>query len=404
MNFRTIPLPAYRNQTDQLLDLDESGVEKQKRLASLLSLPNLPTRQTLVRDLVKYNIVQCVYPELQNLYNWLEVDFNPLKLASRIQSSLEFISKKEELVQYTAALQDITIMRIVRQISEVYQTIDFAHLAKLVPFANNYRLEKIIVNAAKTVDLQVRIDHRTGTVTFGTGLGITQDVVHDGPSIQSMPSEQIRNQLVNMANALDKAIAIISPKELKTSREELQLRIMQNYRQTSKKEHNAILRRRQIIEDRKEEIENVTYQREMKEQELIEEQRRKQMEEEKYRLEIEAEERDKMRRAEEHRDIQRKVARERIDQLKKTTLGDRALSQYTEEQLADMDPDDILAKQVEQLEKEKRELQEKLKSQEKKVDYFERARYLEEIPLLQKYIDNERIFEAVLGSTRTRAD
>jgi len=47
-----IPLPAYRNQTDQLLDLDESGVEKQKRLASLLSLPNLPTRQTLVRDLV----------------------------------------------------------------------------------------------------------------------------------------------------------------------------------------------------------------------------------------------------------------------------------------------------------------------------------------------------------------
>ena len=35
--------------------------------------------------------------------------------------------------------------------------------------------------------------------------------------------------------------------------------------------------------------------------------------------------------------------------------------------MADMDVDDILAKQVEQLEKEKRELQEKLKSQEKKV-------------------------------------
>jgi translation initiation factor 3 subunit A len=57
-----------------------------------------------------------VYPELQNLYHWLEVEFNPLKLASRIQSSLEFISKKEELVQYTSALQDITIMRIVKQV------------------------------------------------------------------------------------------------------------------------------------------------------------------------------------------------------------------------------------------------------------------------------------------------
>lgn len=35
--------------------------------------------------------------------------------------------------------------------------------------------------------------------------------------------------------------------------------------------------------------------------------------------------------------------------------------------IAEMDVEDILAKQVEQLEREKRELQEKLKSQEKKV-------------------------------------
>jgi hypothetical protein len=44
------------------------------------------------------------------------------------------------------------------QVSEVYQTIEFGHLAKLVPFASNYRLEKIIVNAAKTLDLQVSLD------------------------------------------------------------------------------------------------------------------------------------------------------------------------------------------------------------------------------------------------------
>jgi translation initiation factor 3 subunit A len=37
--------------------------------------------------------------------------------------------------------------------------------------------------------------------------------------------------------------------------------------------------------------------------------------------------------------------------------------------IAEMDVEDILAKQVEQLEREKRELQEKLKSQEKKVCY-----------------------------------
>ena len=47
-----VPLPAARNQTDQLPDLDDSGVEKKKRLAALLSLNSLPTRQTLVKELV----------------------------------------------------------------------------------------------------------------------------------------------------------------------------------------------------------------------------------------------------------------------------------------------------------------------------------------------------------------
>jgi predicted phage-related endonuclease len=38
-----------------------------------------------------------------------------------------------------------------------------------------------------------------------------------------------------------------------------------------------------------------------------------------------------------------------------------------------LDADVILAKQVEQLEREKKELQAKLKAQEKKVDFFARA-------------------------------
>lgn len=52
--------------------------------------------------------------------------------------------------------------------------------------------------------------------------------------------------------------------------------------------------------------------------------------------------------------------------------------------MRELDTDDILQKQVEQLEKEKRELQERLKSQEKKVDYFIRAKRVEEIPLLEQ--------------------
>merc|ERR1712109_312450 len=53
------------------------------------------------------------------------------------------------------------------------------------------------------------------------------------------------------------------------------------------------------------------------------------------------------------------------------------------EEIAKMDADEIMAKQVEELEKEKKELQVRLKAQEKKVDHLERAKRLEEIPLLK---------------------
>jgi len=67
------------------------------------------------------------------------------------------------------------------------------------------------------VNAQVRVDHRTAAVSFGSGVGMTQDIVREGPSIQSMPSEQMRFQLINMAVALDKAMNVISPKELKVT-------------------------------------------------------------------------------------------------------------------------------------------------------------------------------------------
>jgi len=97
-----------------------------------------------------------VYPELINLYQWLEVEFHPLKLSGRLSTALEFIAKKEELARYVPALQDITIIRVVKQVSQVYQTIEFTHLASLVPFANPFKLGRILVDAAKSLDLLVR--------------------------------------------------------------------------------------------------------------------------------------------------------------------------------------------------------------------------------------------------------
>merc|ERR1711970_1493735 len=109
----------------------------------------------------------------------------------------------------------------------------------------------------------------------------------------------------------------------------------------------------------------------------------KQKLEEAKRLQIEREEREKQRKENEIRDIQAKHTRDKIAQLANTEIGKKVLDGMKAEDIAKMDADEIMAKQVEELEKEKKELQVRLKAQEKKVDHLERAKRLEEIPLLK---------------------
>ena len=55
-----------------------------------------------------------------------------------------------------------------------------------------------------------------------------------------------------------------------------------------------------------------------------------------------------------------------------------------EKELAELDTEAIMIKQVEELENEKRQLIARLKAQEKKVDHLERAKRKEEIPLIKE--------------------
>ncbi|ESO12017.1 hypothetical protein HELRODRAFT_63527 [Helobdella robusta] len=386
-----IPLPSVRNQSDHIIDVDDNGHEKQKKLSSLLSLNVPPNRNGLIKDLAKYNIISHVYAELGNFYNLMEVDFQPLTLYPQVLSCLNFMSKKEDLCQYVPAIQEVVTIKFINQMSQVYQTVSFSHLFFLMPFGDTFALEKCVVEAAKHLNLQVKINHKDNSVSFGTDYDLSHDDVVEGPHLQSMPSELMRNQLINMAKVLDQTMAVIEPKYVMESRSILRQQIMQAYKQSFKKDHFHMLQRRQIIEDRKEELESLNVQREKEEQEMAEEQRRRQYEAEMARLTREADEREKQRRLDEHRDIQKKFVRERLEQIKSTSLGAKAFADLSEDALANMDMDDILAKQVEQLEKEKKEKDEKLKAQEKKIDYFERAKCLEEIPLLLKKYDEDKV-------------
>ena len=281
-----IPIPPNRTSIDECLDQDEVTQEKLKRLSSLLNLQQPPTRLSLLKDLAKYNVVQHVFPEVKDLHKWLEIEFHPLKLSERVTKCLDFIENNKDLqnenyAQYIPALKEISVTRLVKQISQIYTTIEIKRFIKLAPAdIPVFQLEKIIVDAAKQLDLQVRINHQTRSLHFGNDLYVAQkEDLPEGPSIQSMPSEQIRNQLITMSEALQQAQELIYSQENRVKREELSQTIAHIYRQTCEKHHQDLLRRRQMIEDLKEMYERLVYEREQAE--LLE---KKQKDEEKMRI------------------------------------------------------------------------------------------------------------------------
>merc|ERR1712018_705106 len=194
--------------------------EKMARLAVLLSLPQPPTRQTLLKDAVRFGVVSAATEPLQDLHMWLEVEFHPLLLCKRVEATLKSIEdeddEKSQLQQYLPALREITLVRLLKQVSQVYQSICFKRLLELAPFATSFELERVIVDCVRHTDMQVRVDHRSKTVHFGTELAEAQSITEaEGPHLQDMPSEQIRTQLMLMLEVLDKSVKTIHPDKVK---------------------------------------------------------------------------------------------------------------------------------------------------------------------------------------------
>uniref|UniRef100_A0A673I366 Eukaryotic translation initiation factor 3 subunit A n=1 Tax=Sinocyclocheilus rhinocerous TaxID=307959 RepID=A0A673I366_9TELE len=386
----SIPITPERTDIARLLDMDGIIVEKQRRLATLLGLQSPPNRQSLINDMVRFNLLQYVVPEVKELYNWLEVDFHPLKLCGRVTKVLNWVrdqaEKESDLQHYVPHLQNNTILRLLQQVAQIYQSIEFSRLASLVPFVDSLQIVQ-----------NVRIDHTSRTLSFGSDLNYsTKEDSPVGPFLQNMPSEQIRNQLTAMSSCLAKAIQVIKPASILQEHEEQSQQAITAYLKNARKEHQRILARRQTIEERKERLESLNIQREKEELEQREAELQKVRKAEEERLRQEAKEREKERIMQEHEQIKKKTVRERLEQIKKTELGAKAFKDIDIEDLEELDPDFIMAKQVEQLEKEKKELQERLKNQEKKIDYFERAKRLEEIPLIKKAYEEQRIIDMEL--------
>ncbi|CAG0920222.1 unnamed protein product [Notodromas monacha] len=383
-----VPLPSLHPEFDRFIESEKNSVEKIQRLAALLNMPSPPTRQGLVRDLVRLQVLPVAPGPLQRLYSILEADFNPLTMCRDVQKILLGMSESEDykhLGQYSNAVEDMALVRLVKQVAQVYQTVEFDRLLSLSAFATPFRLQRVIVDLVRHNDMQVRIDHKDKCIHFGAGMTerAESEMREGGVVLQPMPSDQIRFQLIEMAKALEEAYEMIEPEAIKLERLELKRAIHKTYHNFKVEEHRRTLSRQQIIEDRKEMLETLTQQRVEEERRAMEEQLERHKRAEEERLMREMKEREQRRMKTEMEQIKERQREERVKQLTQTAVGAKVLAGMNEKELESIDTDMLMQKQVEELEKERLEQQSRMKAQMKKFDHLERAKRLEEIPVLQ---------------------
>ncbi|PQQ19815.1 eukaryotic translation initiation factor 3 subunit A [Prunus yedoensis var. nudiflora] len=371
----------------------ENEKERNLRMANLIGFnlePKLDrgdvlSRSSLLSELVSKGVLSCATQEVKDLYHLLEHEFLPLNLALKMQPLLAKISKvggklssassvpEVQLSQYVPALEKLGTLRLLQQVSQVYQTLKIECLSSMIPFYDFSVVEKIYVDAVKHNFIAMKVDHMKGVMLFGN-LGLESD--------------GLRDHLTNLAESLNEGRAMMYPPLKGASKLG---EILPTLADTVDKEHKRLLARKSIIEKRKEEQE-----RQLLEMEREEESRRLKLqkiteEAEQKRLASEYEQRKNQRILKEIEERELEEAQALLQEARSRKKGKKPLlegEKVTKQSLMEL----ALSEQL----RERQEMEKKLLKLARTMDYLERAKREESAPLIEAAYQQRLVEERVL--------
>ncbi|KAG2695703.1 hypothetical protein I3760_07G025200 [Carya illinoinensis] len=390
-----LSVPPYKHKRSASHLQLENEKERNLRMANLIrfnldhKLDNgeVLSRSNLLSELLLKGVLSCATQEVKDLYHLLEHDFLPMDLASKIQPFLTKISNlggklssapslpEVQLSKYVPALEKLATLRLLQQVSQVYQTLKIESLSQMIPFFEFPVIERISADAVKYNFIAMKVDHMKGVVLFGNS---------------GLDSEGFQDHLVILAESLNKARAKIHPPAKKATKLG---EMLPGLADLVEKEHKRLLARKSIIENRKEaqellllEMERNAEMRRKKQQQIAEE-------EEKRRLASEIEKRKSQMILDEIHDkeiaqakaLLEDVGKHRKKKLRKSVLDGENVTKQTIMEMA-------LSEQL----RERQEMEKKLQKLAKTMDYLERAKREEAAPLIEAAFEHLLVEEKVL--------
>ncbi|KAJ5086069.1 hypothetical protein N7532_010840 [Penicillium argentinense] len=388
----SIPVISTTRSRGALVDVDEARKNKNTRLTNLLGMAQPPSRSVLFRDALNKGLLKRVRPEIRDLYNILEVDFHPLSICKKITPILKQIGADPEMEKYVQPLQQVILTRLFQQLSQVYESVELKFVYELAQFPDPFQItpamiEKFIMNGCKKGDLAIRVDHISGVLTFDSDVFSSSKAMHAGSAagsaesevgsvqrLQHTPAEIARFQLARLAKTLHVTCMYVDPSYNEArlqAKQAAQARALAGAAQ----EHDETLARRVVI-DKKKEAATDALQRKQREEETRKRIRTQQLQEaEKLRLANEQKERESKRIKDEQDRIRQEELKKQLEELKTGVKG----IDISEFDMDELDANRLRAIKLAQLEKEKNELNDRVRTTAKRIDHLERAFRREEL-------------------------
>ncbi|KAG8797063.1 eukaryotic translation initiation factor 3 subunit A, partial [Serendipita sp. 399] len=199
------------------LDEGDDTKGKHARLTTLLGLNKMPTRASLLSDALARNVLKLSPQPLLELYDLLEVQFDPLNLCAAASTILDQIVQNSDFAIYLPHLRQIILSRLLSQLSQVYSSMSISHLLELVKPLNlrlspdhpeqynQENVEAFIMSTAKRGELLVRINHSLGSLVFVDNALASGAVI--GPlAVQPSPGRVVKSRLGHIADCLHKVV------------------------------------------------------------------------------------------------------------------------------------------------------------------------------------------------------
>ncbi|TFK83250.1 hypothetical protein K466DRAFT_555389 [Polyporus arcularius HHB13444] len=382
----------------------EEGPEETKgknaRLSALLGLTRTPTRTSLLREALSRNVLKLSPAIVKSLYNVLEVTFDPLTLCSSVSPLLKSLASDTSYASYVPLLQRALLSRLLSQLSQVYNTVKISNLLELaaplrdvaVEGSGSYddeQIEAYVMGCARRGELNVRVDHAAGSITFvDSPFAAVEDpssstTMANIGSVQLSTSEFVRTRLSTVATTLHNSLTALYP-PTQPSEEEQQAKFAALVA-AAQAERKALQIRRALVARRRELLSELSVRKEKEEASRRAEIMRRQQEEEARKAAQDL-------RNKELERARREIENIRVEEAKKLaqSLKEKGTLKVDIADMESLSTDNLMRLQVEQLEKEKKELNERMRILAKRLDHIERAYRKEERPLLAKDYEQQQ--------------